>query len=88
MTKFDELNRKVPLLSIAYNPGEQLPTIINVYHDWEENGEVHIRYVHIDELVAAAKLLNFIVDAVADELLYVKGGKKLTVNQENSDTPL
>jgi len=75
------------MLSIAYNPGEQLPTIINLYPDWNETGEVHIKYVHIDELVEAARLLNFIVDAVADELLDAKKAREKRESGRTSDIP-
>jgi len=58
----------LPVLSIAHNPGEQAPVIINLYPDWEKTGECHISYVELEELVETCRLLAFIVDAAADEV--------------------
>jgi len=68
MVTLPDLSNKLPMLSIAHNPGGQMPVIINLYPDWEKTGECHISYVELSELIELARLLNFIVDAVADEV--------------------
>jgi len=61
-----------PILSVVYNASGHLPVILNLSADWERTGECHIAYLELAELVETARLLNFIVDAVADVLLAEK----------------
>jgi len=77
----------LPILSIAHNAGDFPPVIINLYPDWEKNGECQISYVDLADLIETCRLLTFIVDAAADEVYLVEQERKKRMMQDEGDIP-
>jgi len=78
---------KLPVLSIAHNPGSFPPVIINLYPDWETNGECHISYIGLDDLIETCRLLSFIIDAAADEVYAGEKARQKRKLEEEGDIP-
>jgi len=78
---------ELPILSIVYNSAEFPPVIINLFPDWEKTGETHISYINMGDLVRANDLLQFVQNAVADEIYDVDNLRGEGSASQNGDIP-
>jgi len=77
----------LPILSIACNTGSFPPVIINLYPDWEKTGECNVSYIDLPDLIETCRLLQFIMDAAADEVWAVEKERQKRLMREEDDLP-
>jgi len=69
MAKRVGLSKEIPLLSIVYHAAGGFPIVVEVREDWKKTGAVYIFCQDLERGRRAADVLEFALNALADELI-------------------
>lgn len=75
-----------PLLSVTYDPLSPTPVVVEMQMDWGLTGEVQIRYTTLQSLKDMNNVLQFLQNAVADEI-GEPTAREITRKMDNENTP-
>jgi len=67
-----EKQLEFPLMSIVYDPLAVNMVLIELQQDWGLTGEIYTKYQDLQSLKDAKRLLEFVVNDMADTILVVE----------------
>jgi len=71
-----EKQLEFPLMSIVYDPLAVNMVLIELQQDWGLTGEIYTKYQDLQSLKDAKRLLEFVVNDIADTILIVEKLKR------------
>jgi len=67
-----EKQLEFPLMSIVYDPLAVNMVLIELQQDWGLTGEIYTKYQDLQSLKDAKRLLEFVINDIADTILIVE----------------
>jgi len=71
-----EKQLEFPLMSIVYDPLAVNMVLIELQQDWGLTGEIYTKYQDLQSLKDAKRLLEFVINDIADTILIVEKLKR------------